>query len=847
MLRRATGGLLACLCWLVLSWPAHADSTAFYYGDHLPEELLQVYERVVVEPDALRRGGTRHADMTGRRAQLFAYVSVGEVARGARPKAFDQSWVLGENHAWKSDIMDLTSPGWRRYLIEERMASLWREGYRGFFFDTLDSYLLAADAPDRAAAQAAALVSLIEDVHRRFPKVQIIVNRGFEVLPRVAKQVHGVAAESLYDRWDASTKRYAKVPEDDRQWLAARLREVRERYKLPVTVIDYRPPDQRDQARQTARRIAELGFEPWVTNADLTMLGVGAPEVVSRRVLMLYDGRREPVERSAALRLLAPILEHEGYVPVFRDAREPLPRGPLSGRYAGVVTWFSGPLEGDALRVCRWFIARLDEAVPVAVFGEMGFDIPPALLRRLGLARATRSGPAPTAEEMVIDASALVGFEARPMPHRILGPGLVARDARVRVHLRVRDIDGPLRDPVLTAWWGGLALLPHIVRQGYGGELSWVIDPFAFVREALSLQPIPAPDVTTEHGHRLLMIHVDVEGADRRAELRGAPRADEVVRALVAAHPWPHSTTAPRLAKGLAHVVLREHGMKGPGSTMTSTTPSLTRLKPYARPTSSPAGKGAAPAARPPKLSVSMPVADENGYGARTGIGFRRVIETFELGDGKRRLLPLAVFYHAYSGATAASKSALEHIYAWIEKQDTRPVYAWEYADRVREFYGVVLARELDGRAWWIHGLGALRTVRLPESMGWPDLERSPAVVSLRDLPQGRYVSFRPGGRAHLALAPDFPGKPFVQGSNAEILDLRMKSQSRGRRRIGVRARGHVPVSLTIANLPARRCTLIYAGGRVQGRAVGGDPSAAAWHFQVPARDTRDSVVDCRK
>jgi hypothetical protein len=344
------------------------------------------------------------------------------------------------------------------------------------------------------------------------------------------------------------------------------------------------------------------------------------------------------------------------------------------------------------------------------------------------------------------------------------------------------------------------------------------------------------------------MLHVDAEGAEERAEVRGTARADGVVRALVAAHPWPHSTTAPRLAKGLAHVMLREHGMKGPGSTMTSTTPSLTRLQPYARPTSPSARKGSAPAARPeaPGLALSMPVADENGYGGRTGIGFRRVIETFELGEGKRRLLPIAVFYHAYSGATAASKSALEHIYTWIEKQETRPVYVWEYADRVRDFYGVALARELDGQAWWIHGLGALRTVRLQESMGWPDLDRSPAVVSLRDLPQGRYVSFRPGGRAYLALASAPPSKPFVQGSNAEILDLRMKSQSRGRQRIGVRARGHVPVSLTIAKLPAKRCTLVYAGGRVQGHAVGRNPLAETWHFQVPARDIRDSVVNCQ-
>jgi hypothetical protein len=498
--------------------------------------------------------------------------------------------------------------------------------------------------------------------------------------------------------------------------------------------------------------------------------------------------------------------------------------------------------------MCRWFVDRLDESVPVAVFGAIGFDLPPAVLRRLGLAWATRSGPVRTAEEILIDASALIGFEAKPMPHRVLGPGLIARGRGVRVHLRVRDIDGPLRDPVLTAPWGGLALLPHIVRRGYGGELSWVLDPFAFVREALSLPPIPAPDVTTEHGHRLLMLHVDGEGAERRAELRGAPRAYQVVREIVAAHPWPHSTTAPGLAKGLPHVIARDHAMQGPGSSMTRATPSLTRLRARARPASKTGhtSRKSTSWGDSRGLVVSMPVADEHGYDAGHGFGFRRVIETLELGDSKRRLLPIAVLYHAYSGATSASKSALEQIYAWIAKQDTRPVYAWEYADRVRDFYQVALARELDGQGWWIHGLGALRTVRLSQSMGWPDLARSPDVVSLRDLPQGRYVSFARGKSAYLALVGDRPREPYVQGSNAEIVALNTRPPGGRELRVRVRARGHVPVSLTIANLPARRCTLIHAGGRVRGRTVGADASAGVWHFGVPAHDTKDSVVNCQ-
>ena len=44
-------------------------------------------------------------------------------------------------------------------------------------------------------------------------------------------------------------------------WVLARLGEVRERYGLPVLVIDYVKPGQRALARQTAERIRALGVE----------------------------------------------------------------------------------------------------------------------------------------------------------------------------------------------------------------------------------------------------------------------------------------------------------------------------------------------------------------------------------------------------------------------------------------------------------------------------------------------------------------------------------------------------------------------------------------------------------
>jgi hypothetical protein len=243
--------------------------TAFFYGAQVPLAALARFDRVVVEaeqiPDLrpLQAGG----------AELFAYVSVGEAEHWrVSTQSLPADWFLGTNAAWGNRVADLTQPGWRHYLLGQRMAGLWAAGYRGFFLDTLDSYRLAVPPGAPAQAQADALVRLIRAMALRFPGVKLLLNRGFELLPEVAPLCVGVVAESLFQGWNAGQNAYVRVSEPDRQWLLVRLGEAKERFGLPVTVIDYVSPQQPALARQTVRQIAALGFFPWVANPGLDVL-----------------------------------------------------------------------------------------------------------------------------------------------------------------------------------------------------------------------------------------------------------------------------------------------------------------------------------------------------------------------------------------------------------------------------------------------------------------------------------------------------------------------------------------------------------------------------------------------
>lgn len=247
-------------------------STAFFYGSPIPVVALSKFQRVVVEAESIDDLG----DLRIAGSDVFAYVSVGE-AEGwrATSRSLPEELFLGRNTAWLSRVADLTQPNWRSYLIEHRIAVLWELGYTGLFLDTLDSYQLVVKSPAEQRAQSKALVEIIRAIHRRFPGVKLLLNRGFEVLPKIWPLVVGLVAESLFQSWNPTTQKYVGVGDSERRWLLTHLNRAHRRYDLPITVIDYVSPDKPELAQETARRIMALGFASWVATPGLDMLAVG--------------------------------------------------------------------------------------------------------------------------------------------------------------------------------------------------------------------------------------------------------------------------------------------------------------------------------------------------------------------------------------------------------------------------------------------------------------------------------------------------------------------------------------------------------------------------------------------
>lgn len=525
---RLLGMLVCALMLLAASAQAASPAVALFYGDNPPWNELRAFDVVVVDPDhpGLDPAAHQHPD-----SAVFAYASVGEVHPG-KPyfKDIPAAWLIGQNTAWGSRVIDQSAPGWPAFFVDKVLAPLWAQGYRGFFLDTLDSWQIVAKTPEQQARQQAGLVATIRAIKARWPEARLIFNRGFEILPQVHEAAWMLAAESLFQNYDSHRGGYGEVKKEDRDWLLGQLRQAQKSYGLPILAIDYVPAEKRELARKTAAKIRDLGFIPWVSTTELDVLGVGRLEVLPRKVLLLYNPAESPdLHLSQAQRFLAMPLAYLGMTIDYRPLTEAPPDFPLTGRYAGIVSWINddNALTGTAWPA--WLQQQVAAGLPLAVFSHFGVGTEAPLLAALGL----EYSDVDATKGLGITASdPMMGFELplRPRPQdfyplRLRGPG--------KPLLTLGTPDGKRFQPAALTPWGGYAIAPYVVESLPGKDTGerWYINPLAFLRAALRVDgSVPVPDVTTENGRRLFFSHIDGDGFASLAERPGGLYAGEVLR-----------------------------------------------------------------------------------------------------------------------------------------------------------------------------------------------------------------------------------------------------------------------------------------------------------------------------
>lgn len=467
-----------------------------------------MYDIVVVDPTS----NINPKEYCNSISQLFAYVSMGEVSSNAiYRKDISPQWIIGKNKAWNNNaILDQSQPGWQDFFLNQIITPLWNAGFRGFFIDTLDSYLLAVSDKKSVENQIAGQVKIIESIKSRYPDAKIILNRGFHLLPQVHGQIYAVVIESLYNAWNQEKKRYENTLQSEHAYLLTEINKIKQ-WQLPIIIIDYIPPSKSKDAQMLANNLKKQGLIPWITDRTLQSIYIDKTQTIVRNILIIYAYEKNvPVRFADAFNYLGPIIEYMGYVPTHFELNKTnvLPTGNLKEKYAGIIFWLENQNDKNTF-IINWAKKQIDANIPVVFLQNFGVLIENKILSKLGLATSSYESSSTSLKITYIDKT-FVGSEISPpiTPYDFY-PLQITSGQTV---LRMQNGNHQTADVIAITPWGGYAIYPYVVNFLPNGRAFWVINPIQFLSKALRLQHFPVPDTTTENGLRLMSVHIDGDG-----------------------------------------------------------------------------------------------------------------------------------------------------------------------------------------------------------------------------------------------------------------------------------------------------------------------------------------------
>jgi hypothetical protein len=494
----------ALLCCPALVWAAWS-SIAFNYAPNPPLSSLSHVDVLVLDPQAaVNPASLPHQT-------VLAYVSVGETADSAPYRAaLKPGWVMGSNPVWHSVIMDETNPAWREFFIQHVLAPLYVKGYRGFFLDTLDAFNRVAKTPEAKKAQIQGLITLLQAIRTQFPDAMLLMNRGFELLPTAAPLVNGVVIESLFSGWNQAKKTYEPVPATEFNALMPEIKRIQALH-LPVVIIDYVPANQPEKRREVSEKIRALGLIPFVTDGLLQGGSLPNAAAVPRKIIMLYtENSTDTIFNPEAFIMLALPIEYLGYIPVFYNATQPLPNTLAKNDIAGIVVLTNALTPTHDEKLYQYLVSVKQKGFKIAFISNFGFIPNEQRLKAFGISIQNNPVAGNPHLKIAYQDSNLVGFEVKPHVSQFDYDLYQADHAKVA--LRLSNTHGLKQDAIAITPWGGYALDPYVAINTTQGNSLWVINPMAFLKQALRLADFPIPDVTTENGRRLAFIHIDGDG-----------------------------------------------------------------------------------------------------------------------------------------------------------------------------------------------------------------------------------------------------------------------------------------------------------------------------------------------
>ena len=265
------------------------------------------------------------------------------------------------------------------------------------------------------------------------------------------------------------------------------------------------------------------------------------------------------------------------------------------------------------------------------------------------------------------------------------------------------------------------------------------------------------------------------------------------------------------------------YNINGGETTIRNNQPFLSRITPVTRPVG-------------PELQLYAPVMNENVY---TNLwrgpfyGYRQVIETFKLTDRPRRLKPIDIYYHFYSGEKTASLRALNDVYNWTLEQEILPLFISDYAKRVLAYQQTTVGRGLSGNLYY-QGPGELKTLRQIGDRYAPSYSFSQNGAGYRRLHDGTYYALAGGKKTVLAPKPHPQKWVRLVRANGVLNGWQEKEGA-----VMVSIYSHQPLELVVDG--PGKCRLTH-----RKRVMNGRRTEEGWLFNFSRHNLEGAEVVCR-
>ncbi|MBD3796516.1 MAG: hypothetical protein IE887_02050 [Campylobacterales bacterium] len=172
--------------------------------------------------------------------------------------------------------------------------------------------------------------------------------------------------------------------------------------------------------------------------------------------------------------------------------------------------------------------------------------------------------------------------------------------------------------------------------------------------------------------------------------------------------------------------------------------------------------------------------------------GFKKFVQTFQLTDSPRRLKPIDVYYHLYSGSKKASLNALRYVFDWVMAQkNIMPLFTAEYIPKMMDYYTISIAEE--NGTWLYAGMDAIKTLRLEHKNFGVDLQNDTTVLGVQHFEKHPYISLDQHAQ-HIAkpMKQQASDNAYLISANGKIEEFINNSDSKR-----YRFSGHIPLELS--------------------------------------------------